>query len=129
MSLRVNDTMIFVRDMDEAVRFYTHKLGFKLEKQFDWGFAYIDMGGGSRLGLMLESKWNREYPDDEGLPKPRISFETDNFEEVLEMFHRKGIQHSTIMGHDGATRAVNFFDEDGNAFFVWNDPNSRMGKD
>ena len=123
MALRVTETMIFVRDLDEAIRFQTEKLGFRLEQRFDWGFAYIDMGG-HRLGLMLESKWQREYPDDEGLPRPRVSLETDDLDAVLHHLHQRGVRYSTVQGHEGATRAVTFYDDDGNPFFLWSDPAS-----
>ncbi|HZH98953.1 MAG TPA: VOC family protein [Fimbriimonadaceae bacterium] len=127
MAIRVSETMIFVRDMDSAIRFYTQQVGFKLAQRFDWGFATIDVDGNHRLGLMQEGAWEREYPDDDGLPRPRLSVQTDDFDADVQRMKNAGIGFGVIRGEPGKHRATNFFDADGNAIFLWTDPDSRVG--
>lgn len=126
MATRVSETMIFVRDMDEAIRFYTQQVGFKLVKRFDWGFAYLDMDGKSTLGLMLESKWQREYPDTDELPAPRVALQTDDFDHEIARLKNNGVHMGVVKGEPGGHRAVNFWDVDENAFFLWTDPTEPM---
>lgn len=120
--MRVSETMVFVRDLDEAIRFYTHQVGFELLERHEWGFAYLLMPGGHRLGLMLDSAWTREYPDDENLPHPRVALQTDDLEGEIKRLHEAGVHVGPVRGEQGEQRATVFWDSDGNSFFLWADP-------
>lgn len=111
--------MVFVGDLDEAIRFYTQQVGFKLEKKYDDNFACLDMDGTHRLGLMWEDGWEREYPDDDSHPKPRVSLRTDDLDAEIARLQHNGVRVSAIMGHEEGLRGVNFWDNDGNPFFLW----------
>lgn len=123
MAIRVSETMLFVRDLDEAIRFYTHQVGFQLLEKFDWGFAYLMMPGGHRLGIMLESVWTREYPDDENLPHPRVALQTDDLDVEIRRLLEAGVRVGEVRGEEGSQRSVVFWDSDENTFFLWHDPN------
>jgi predicted enzyme related to lactoylglutathione lyase len=122
MAIRVSETMLFVGDLDEAIRFYTQSLGWKLEERFDWGFAYINIDGSHRLGLMLASAWTRDFADGEGLPQPRVALQTDDFDAEHARLAQAGVHMGAITESEGGVRAVNFVDTDNNVFFLWYDP-------
>jgi len=108
--------------MDEAVHFYTQQVGFTLEVRHDWGFSVLKMDEQTRLGLMLESVWDREYPDNEDLPRPRVAIQTDDFDGEMTKLKQHGVPVGTINGEPGERRWVTFYDHDENPFFLWTDP-------
>jgi len=128
MARRVSETIIFVEDMDEALQFYTGCVGFTLEKRNDWGFTVLKMDDKTRLGLMLASAWDREYPDDDQLPKARVALQTDDFEGEIAKLRRSAVEIGTIKGEPGGRQAVTFTDPDGNPFFLWTDPEESMAE-
>lgn len=124
MSMRVSETMIFVHDFDKAVHFYVEHVGFKLKEKHDWGFALLYMDDTHLLGIMDEAKWTRQYPDDDGLPRPRVAIQTDDFEGEMARLKAAGVHMGAPVGKAGETQSVNFWDEDENAFFLWCEPGS-----
>lgn len=113
--------MVFVHNLEDAIRFYTQQVGFKLIKQHDENFATLDIDGTHRLGLMLEDGWVREYPDDDSHPRPRVSLQTSDLDEEIGRLKRNGVRVSAVMGEGPGLRGVNFWDSDGNPFFLWTD--------
>lgn len=126
MARRLTETLYFVRSMDEAIQFYTQQVGFSLEERYDWGFAVISVDGQSRIGLVLESEWEREYPDEDSLPKPRIAIQTDDFAGEIHRLRNMNVPIGTIKGGTGERQSVTFFDPDENPVFMWADPQERM---
>lgn len=125
MSFRLSETLYFVRDMDDAIRFYTEQIGFTLEQRYDWGFAVLNADG-SCIGLMLESAWDREFPDTDELPKPRIALQTDDFDTQVHRLRTLGVAMGTVNGHHGGRQTVTFCDLDENPIFLWSDPEEPM---
>jgi catechol 2,3-dioxygenase-like lactoylglutathione lyase family enzyme len=126
MARRVSETLYFVRDLDRAIQFYTQKVGYTLQHRYDWGFAIVSVDGHGNLGLMLETEWEREYPDDDSLPRPRMAIQTDQFEEDLHHLRQMGVPTSSVQGKPGGRRAVSFFDPEENAVLLWSDPEDSM---
>jgi len=126
MARRLTETLYFVRDMDEAIQFYTQQVGFNVEQRFDWGFAVLTVDGSHRLGLVLESEWEREYPDEDSLPRPRIAIQTDDFAGEMHRLRNSGIPFGTIRGDRGKRQSVTFFDPDENPVFLWADPDEPL---
>ena len=122
MARRLTETLYFVRNMDDAIQFYTQQVGFAVEQRFDWGFTVLTVDGDNRLGLVLESEWEREYPDEDELPRPRIAIQSDNFHAELNRLRMHGIPFGTIRGEAGTRQSVTFFDPDENPVFLWADP-------
>jgi catechol 2,3-dioxygenase-like lactoylglutathione lyase family enzyme len=126
MARRISETIYFVGDMDEAVRFYTEQLGFTLEERHDWGFTTLSLEGKGCIGLMLSSAWERELPDTDDLPRPRIAIQTDDFAGELHRLRSTAIRMSSINGEKGGRQSLTFLDADDNPIFLWFDPEESM---
>jgi catechol 2,3-dioxygenase-like lactoylglutathione lyase family enzyme len=126
MAIRVSETLYFVRDMDAAIRHYTEVLGFKLIEKDEWGFAVLDVDGTSKLGLILETAWEREFPDEDELPTPRLAIQTDDFAGEVHRLKALGVPFNTIRGEKGQRQSVTFYDHDENMIYLWSDPVETM---
>src|SRR2546423_14595259 len=126
MARRLTETLYFVRNMDDAIQFYTQQVGFAVDERFDWGFPVLTVDGDNRLGLVLESEWEREYPDEDELPRPRIAIQTDDFHAELYRLQNSGVPIGTIKGEKGKRQSVTFFDPDENPVFLWADPEEKL---
>ena len=126
MAIRLSETIYFVRNLDDAIKFYTEFIGFKLESRYDWGFAVLDVDGKSKVALMLESEWDREYPDEDLLPCPRVAIQTDDFDATIRNLRAHRIDLGTVKGEPGARQTVTFIDPDQNPIFLWSDPEEPM---
>jgi catechol 2,3-dioxygenase-like lactoylglutathione lyase family enzyme len=125
MAIRITETIYFVHDLDNAIAYYTERIGFTLDVRYEWGFAVLDAPGG-KVGLMTESSWDREYPDTDALPLPRIALQTDDFEAETQRLISSGVNLGSIKGVPGARQSVCFFDHDENVFYLWYDPSEPM---
>lgn len=122
MGIASTETVLFVRDLEHAVRFYTQQMGLPLRQEADWGYARLGLGEHLSLGLISESSWAREYPDDENLPKPRVALVTTDVPAELERLKAAGVHFGPVRDLDGGGKAVVFWDPDGNPFLLWNPP-------
>lgn len=120
MDYRVTETMVHTADFDAAIAFYRDVLGWKQTTNTDWGWATFEIPGGAVLGVLAWSE-----PD--ALPAPKVGLQTDDIEAFVAEMTAKGIRTDAIKGQPGSTRCVNFFDPDGNAFFVWDDGSGKIG--
>ncbi len=125
MATRISETIYFVRDFEAAIAFYTQKVGFALEQRYDWGFAVLSAPGG-KIGIMLESHWDREFPDDDQIPRTRVAIQTDDFSGEIARLIKEGVQLGGIHGEPGQRQTVTFYDNDYNLFFLWSDPSESM---
>ena len=120
--MKVSETLYFVRDIDREVEMFTRVLGFRLVEKKPWGFALLESLSGVRVGLLLE-KWMRSENESESkMPTPRISFQTRNIESEVARLRAAGIRASDPEGEEHQTKSATFWDADGNAFFLWQEP-------
>jgi len=125
MAIRISETIYFVQDIDSALAFYTGKVGFTLDQRYPWGFAVLNAPGG-KIGLMEEGAWDREYPDTNLKPQPRVAIQTDDFEAETERLIKAGVGLGSIKGEPGKRQSVTFFDSDENLFYLWYDPEESL---
>jgi len=117
MAKLITETIYHVSDVKEAVAFYSEKLGFTVQTVEDWGWAELTLGpDGPRIGLLLESTVRK--PGDV-YPAPRIGIRTDEFHKEVEGLKERGVRVGRLSGEGETMKACNFYDEDGNAFFLW----------
>jgi catechol 2,3-dioxygenase-like lactoylglutathione lyase family enzyme len=121
MAIRVTETIYYCRDLDRAVEFYQSKLGYTLIEKEDWGWACLSVDGVARVGLLLESVIRTPGELGDEMPQPRLAIKTDAIEAEIERLKANGVKVDELKGDPGTMRAVNFFDEDGNRFFLWDD--------
>ncbi|MEP6757109.1 MAG: VOC family protein [Chthonomonadales bacterium] len=120
--MKVSETIYFVRDLDKEVDLFTRVLGFRLVEKKDWGFALVESLSGVKIGLLLE-KWMRsETVGTDELPRPRIAFQTRNIESEVVRLRAAGVRATDPEGEDHQTKSATFWDADGNAFFLWQEP-------
>ena len=117
-----------VRNLDEAIQFYTEKLGFKLlffnhSEQFGEKGAFLEYNG-ARLEL-LETIGSSYVPTPPERPYcPHLCFETDDMDKVLRTLQENNIP--ILNGPNeipGSERWVYFTDLDYNVleYIVWLD--------
>jgi catechol 2,3-dioxygenase-like lactoylglutathione lyase family enzyme len=120
MVTKVSETIYYIHDLDQAVEFYTQKLGWTLIEKLDWGWAQLSIDGTARVGLLTEAVWAAKNKED-GLPRPRIGLQTIAIEAEVARLRAAGVTCEDVKGEPGTMRAVNFTDLDGNEFFLWDD--------
>ncbi len=100
-------SVVMVRDMDRAMRFYRDSLGLHLEEeQEDW--AFFTEG----IGLMMS-----DIPvalDDLRMNSVIITLHTDNIEESFRDLLAKGVVFSVTPTDVGGAKVASFNDSEGN---------------
>jgi catechol 2,3-dioxygenase-like lactoylglutathione lyase family enzyme len=126
------DHMVFnVRNLDEAVRFYTEVVGMKVVMRFDdRKMAFLSFG--DRLGdIRLFETGATKDSDRQTNGFNHVAFEPEGGLAALEQLHRrlieKGAKIDRLEQHAGdGHRSVYFFDPDGNRLeFYWESPEWR----
>jgi catechol 2,3-dioxygenase-like lactoylglutathione lyase family enzyme len=126
------DHMVFnVRNLEEAVRFYTEVVGMKVVMRFDdRKMAFLSFG--DRLGdIRLFETGATADPDRQTHGFNHVAFEPDGGLPALEQLHHrlidKGAQIERLEEHaSGRHKSIYFFDPDGNRLeFYWENPTWR----
>jgi catechol 2,3-dioxygenase-like lactoylglutathione lyase family enzyme len=126
MALRVSETTYFVQEIEKAIGFYTDAMGFRLADQFEWGFAYLDVDGKSRIGLMTRESWTEDFERDKDGFCPRLALQSNSFKKDLDRMKKGGAKMGPIQGDEGKTQGCMVWDPDGNPIFVWTDPQDKF---
>jgi catechol 2,3-dioxygenase len=126
------DHMVFnVRNLEEAVRFYTEVVGMKVVMRFDdRKMAFLSFG--DRLGdIRLFETGATADPDRQTGGFNHVAIEPDGGLKSLEQLHQrlidKGAQIERLEEHAaGRHKSIYFFDPDGNRLeFYWENPEWR----
>ena len=80
-----------------------------------------EQSGSARIGLLLSSFGRKEGESTGELPRPRVSIQTGDINAEVARLRAAGVQVDDLVGEPGTVRGVNFYDPDGNAFFLWED--------
>ncbi|NIJ13027.1 catechol 2,3-dioxygenase-like lactoylglutathione lyase family enzyme [Saccharomonospora amisosensis] len=122
MISHISQIGVYVSDQDEALRFYTEKLGFEVrELQEGSGFKWIEVAPpGAQTTISLATK---DFPVGEKSKVGRytdIAFETEDIQAMYETYRERGVRFTKEpeLQPYGKWFAA-FLDQDGNEFFVF----------
>ncbi|MBB6446971.1 VOC family protein [Bacillus benzoevorans] len=122
MFSKVGQIMLYVNDQDEAVKFWTDKLGFTViaEENNNQGLRWIEMAPkkGAETSLILHNKdFVAKMSPELNLATPSLMF----FAENLEQLHRDLLNKKITVGeivNMPTGRVFNFADNEENYFAV-----------
>jgi catechol 2,3-dioxygenase-like lactoylglutathione lyase family enzyme len=119
-----------VRDVSEAARYYTEKLGFRLLFQ-DVPDAPRYAGIG-RDGVRLHLQWHDPTDFREAVDTPMLRFLIDDVDALFDEYADKGVFHERTALRDTpwGTREFAFYDLDGNGLTFYRplDAHARAGE-
>lgn len=121
-----------VRDLEDAIRFYVDKLGFKFlfdgaSEQFDEKYAFLEYNG-ARIELIETTNVDYRPQKPERPYCPHLCFETDDMDKVIRTLEENGVE--IIDGPNeipNSERWLYFLDIDMNVleYIVWLDKDRR----
>jgi catechol 2,3-dioxygenase len=127
----INHIVFNVKNLDEAVKFYTEIVGMKLIMRFeDRRMAFLSFGERHHDIGLFEIGGTAEH-DRQWHGFNHLAMELDGQVETLDLLHRrleeKGVRIDNLEGHAGGRhKSVYFFDTDGNRLeFYWENPDWR----
>ncbi len=104
---RIERVILFVKDFDRSVEFYTKTLGLSLRSKQD-GWAEF-----STSGIILCLHKGRETLASSY--EPQLSFRVDSFDETLDALRARGIVLAPVNSPCPGTRCTHFKDIEGNS--------------
>lgn len=121
MISKIGQVMVYVRDQDAAVTFWTEKMGFTImnDKEND-GMRWIEMAPQEEVetSIVLHDKNLLEQMDTGlSLETPSLLFYASNFEQFRNELAEKGVTVGDIVAMPTG-RTFNFADSEGNYFAV-----------
>ncbi|WP_409271891.1 VOC family protein [Neobacillus sp. SCS-31] len=122
MISKLGQVMLYVSNQDDAVDFWTNKLGFSViaEEDNGQGFRWIEAapknGGGSSI-VIHNKEFVEKMSPGLNLGTPSLMFFTENLEELYEDLSSKNIKVGDIVTMP-AGRVFNFADGEENYFAV-----------
>lgn len=122
MRMNISQIGVYVRDQDEALRFYTEKLGFEVRELQEGGdFKWIEVAPpGAVTTLSLATA---DFPVGDASKVGRytdVAFETDDIQELHRTYRERGVRFTKEpeLQPYGKWFAA-FVDQDDNEFFVF----------
>ena len=126
MFTKVGQIMLYVDNQDEAVDFWTEKLGFIVtsEENNDQGMRWFELAPkkGAETTIVLHNKEIVANMSPElNLDTPSLMFYSDDFEHLYRDLQNKGITVGEIVNMPSG-RVFNFADNEDNYFAVMDKP-------
>lgn len=114
MDIRNGFTTVIVSDMDNAVKFYTEALGFKLTRRFNSDYAYMDAPGFT-IGLVSSILRGQHPGKCESLS---IGIQVDHIEEDMKELQTKGVVFTSDIIIEKQLKLAYFTDPDKNPLYL-----------
>ncbi|CEG28782.1 VOC family protein [Bacillus sp. B-jedd] len=119
---KLGQVMLYVNNQDEAVNFWTEKLGFNViaEEDNGQGFRWIEVAPKNGMGttIVLHNKeFIAKMSPELNLGTPSLMFFTENLDELYSDLVSKNIKVGEIVTMPGG-RVFNFADGEENYFAV-----------
>lgn len=110
----VNMVWVVVKDLKQAIEFYTKVLGFKLDNESpEYGWAELSSTQGTSIGLAAENDSCEIKAGNNAV----ITVSVPDIEVAREELKSKGVTlYGEVMEVPGHVKLQNFNDSDGNSF-------------
>ncbi len=95
-----------VKNVTEAIHYYTQKLGFEL--YFKDAGADPKYGGVGRDGIEIHLQWHHEEEWENGLDRPLLRIYVGNIEALYDEFKAKSIFHENTSLKDTPWNTIEF---------------------
>ncbi|USG67607.1 VOC family protein [Brevibacillus ruminantium] len=127
MLRRLAHITLYVKDCEEALQFYTEKLGFekRMDAKMDTGARWLTIGlPGEDVEIVLHdpSHWHEQETAEKMLAQvgknPMWVWETDQFEQTYHTFREKGVRFVSEPADRMYGREAIFTDLYGNPFLL-----------
>lgn len=122
MIKQIGQVMLYVNDQDQALRFWTEKLGFVKVSEADngQGMRWIEIAPahGAQTSFVLHNKQLiAEMQPELNLGTPSILLFADDLDSLYKDFQAKGITVGDLVNMPGG-RVFNFADDENNYFAI-----------
>lgn len=119
---QIGQVMLYVNDQDQALRFWTEKLGFVVVSEEDngQGFRWIEIAPNeeAQTSFVLHNKQLIAQMEPElNLGTPSIMFHTHDLDKLYQDYQDKGITVGEMVPMPNG-RVFNFADDENNYFAV-----------
>ena len=110
-----------VKNVNEAIDYYTHKLGFQLSFKDEGDDPKY--GGVQRDGIEIHLQWHDPKEWDFKIDRPLLRIYVNHIENLFNDFKTKGVFHNNtaLKDTDWNTREFGFYDLFGNGLIFYHD--------
>jgi len=129
MIKKVGQIMVYVNDQDQAVKFWTEKMGFQVvsEQNNEQGMKWIELAPvtGAETTIILHNKQLIAKMQPElNVGTPSLLFFTENVDELYRDLTAKGVTVGEIVSMPSG-KVFNFSDSEDNYFAVMENGNNK----
>ncbi|WP_176343783.1 VOC family protein [Priestia aryabhattai] len=122
MIKKIGQIMVYVNDQDQAVKFWTEKMGFQVmsEQNNEQGMKWIELSpvAGAETTIILHNKQLIAKMQPElNVGTPSLLFFTENVDELYSDLTAKGVTVGEMVSMPSG-KVFNFSDSEGNYFAV-----------
>lgn len=122
MIKKLMNVMLYVEDIDQAVDFWTNRLGFTVKNELDLmenfkGYEIAPEAGSETTLVLFPLEFIEKYSPEVSRETPSLMFEVENIEETYEKFKDKGV-HVGELVEIPDMKTFNFNDGQDNYFAV-----------
>lgn len=122
MIKKLMNVMLYVEDIDQAVDFWTNRLGFTVKNELDLmenfkGYEIAAEVGSETTLVLFPLEFIEKYSPEVSRETPSLMFEVENIEETYEKFKDKGV-HVGELVEIPDMKTFNFNDGQDNYFAV-----------
>ena len=122
MIKKLMNVMLYVEDIDQAVDFWTNRLGFTVKNELDLmenfkGYEIAAEAGSETTLVLFPLAFIEKYSPEVSRETPSLMFEVENIEETYEAFKNKGV-HVGELVEIPDMKTFNFHDGQDNYFAV-----------
>ena len=125
MLLSTDELLFFSLDLQESRDFYTGMFGCRVISEEDWGFIFLELPDGARIGLMHPRNW-AGWQEGDPLPAPVLCLKTDDLDAAIARLTSRGLRPGEPDAAKGGARGCRLSDPAGHTIYLFEDPAQAM---